>query len=90
GPPPKPPHAPSAAHPVTAPRSASPRRAPLLRRPFVWVAAAVVVLALVTVIPLALRTAPPNSGPTPIAPGSPHIPGPLGSHIAQLERSVRP
>ncbi|MCH6472344.1 serine/threonine-protein kinase [Sinomonas terrae] len=80
GPPPKPPQAPSA----------SPRPAPLLRRPFVWVAAAVVVLALITVIPLALRTAPPNSGPTPIAPGSPHIPGPLGSHIAQLERSVRP
>ncbi|KHL04435.1 hypothetical protein LK10_05220 [Sinomonas humi] len=70
--------------------TAPPRRNPLLRRPLVWVAAAVVVLALITVIPLALRTASPDSGPAPIAPGSPHIPGPLGSHIAQLERSVRP
>lgn len=79
---------PAAQH-ITAPE-ARPRRTPLHRRPFAWVAAAVVVLALITVIPLALHALSANSTSAPNAPGSPHIPGPLGSHIAQLERSVRP
>ncbi len=97
--PPKPHHAPTQHLPtpqrlpaiqhVAAP-PAPPRRLPLHRRPFAWVAAAVVVLALITVIPLALRAASTDSGYTPSPPGSPPIPGPLGSHIAQLERSVRP
>lgn len=83
GPPP-----PMPRRPPTQPRP--PQRTPLHRRPFAWVAAAVVVLALIAVVPLALRAAAPNSGSAPVAPGSPSIPGPLGSHIAQLERSVRP
>ncbi|NUP75055.1 MAG: serine/threonine protein kinase, partial [Sinomonas sp.] len=67
--------------------AARPRRRPLYRRPIAWAAAAVVLLALTVLVPLALRSAAPPPRP---APASPAVPGPLGTHLDRLDRSVRP
>lgn len=78
-PPPRPPKAP--------PRA--PRRP---QRRLVIGAAAAVVVVLAVVLLAVLRPGSNVSSPprSPSVPASPSIPGPLGTHIAQLERSVRP
>lgn len=74
--------------PDRAPAAPPPqRRKALLRRPLAWVLAAVVLLGVLVAVPLALRTASPRPEPPP---ASPYVPGPLGTHLDQLERSVRP
>jgi serine/threonine protein kinase len=88
-PPPRPRHPPAGATAMD-----SGWRARLRRRPLVWGGAAVVVLiALLAVLLLAVLQ-PSRVGsvqqPASSVPASPSIPGPLGTHIAQLERSVRP
>lgn len=81
-----------------APSSSRPRSgrasqaARVRRRGLVWAAVAVLVVsALLVIVPLALRAAAPAppADVTPL-PASPAVPGQLGAHLDQLERSVRP
>ncbi|GHG54377.1 hypothetical protein GCM10012320_25570 [Sinomonas cellulolyticus] len=69
-----------------------PRGARRRGRGLVWAAAVVLaVSALLVIVPLALRaTAPAPQQDLPSLPASPAVPGPLGAHLDQLERSVRP
>ena len=82
--------------PPPRPPKAPPPQRPLGRRMLApRTLAAVVVLALIVLVVVLLAVLRPSSGGSsqqhsPSIPASPSIPGPLGSHIAQLERSVRP
>jgi hypothetical protein len=78
-PPPRPPKAPPHA----------PRRR---QRQLIIGAVAALVVVLAVVLLALVRPASNVSSPPPSqsVPASPSIPGPLGTHIAQLERSVRP
>ncbi len=81
---------------LPAPPPRPPKAPPPRRRSFApRTVAAVVVLALIVLVVVLLAVLRPSSGgssqqPSPSIPASPSIPGPLGTHIAQLERSVRP
>jgi serine/threonine protein kinase len=81
---------------LPAPPPRPPKAPPPRRRRFApKTVAAVVALALIVLVVVLLAVLRPSSGgssqqPSPSIPASPSIPGPLGTHIAQLERSVRP
>lgn len=88
-PPPVPDHAPSSARP----RGGSATRASHQPRSGLFRAAVVVgiLAALLVIVPLVLRAVvPPQPSNMPPLPASPTVPGQLGSHLDQLERSLRP